>query len=341
MAASPDLDRVVKRLSSYIDKGLADYSAVGIEKKPNYVAYSPHLMKPLKCIESYSANFVAVDCSTKPIMRGNRWGIYLLRACHVSVNPNNKENPVEWGPNPLPDRLSTALGDALSRRHELERLRFEYESETAMELLPRLDCRRDYLILDGASYFGKPEHRRFAYSLYEEAERKGLKLLTISKHSEVLVDKKGRDFIGRLAVDMPTARTPGVYPIEEMKAEPHRHHRYGDVTVVRLNPRSFRLFRCDVMSYLRKLDLIELLSPLTSISDDPRCLGYPISLYLADRFSKVKSTAKLLHYRTLLERALDQKGILKPLLVEEMVTNFRSYLYGAKYPWEWEELGNV
>ena len=82
---------------------------------------------------------------------------------------------------------------------------------------------------------------------------------------------------------------------------------------------------------------MRLLSPLTSISVDPRCLGYPICLYLAHNFAKVDSDAKLLYHRDLVEKALDREGLLESLKMEEALSNFRSELYGRKYPWELEE----
>ncbi|UCC58741.1 MAG: hypothetical protein JSW14_02165, partial [Candidatus Bathyarchaeum sp.] len=137
-------------------------------------------------------------------------------------------------------------------------------------------------------------------------------------------------------VDMSTVKTPCVYPIPELKANTDKH-RFGDVSLVKLNPESFRVFRCDIMDYLMGGDIVRLLSPLTSISEDPRCLGYPISLYLAHNFAKVDSDAKLLHHRDLVEKALDEEGLLHFLKMEESLSNFRSDLYGRKYPWELEE----
>jgi len=217
---------------------------------------------------------------------------------------------------------------------QLERLRFEYESELAETLLPQLDS-SDYLLLDGASYFGRPEDRRFTLALYEKARKRNLKFLTISKNSPSLLDGKGRDLIAQIAVDISTARA-WVYHLKELKADAHRH-RFGDVSLVKLNPESFRVFRCDIMDYLAEGNIVQLLSPLTSISDDPRCLGYPVSLYLAHNFAKVGSEAKLLYYRDLLEKALADEGLLNSLKIEEALSNFRSELYGLRYPWELEE----
>lgn len=328
-----DLRSLVRALKDYVDKGILNGSAVDMGK-PKSISYFPELQKPLDFLRSFEGKFVAVDCSTKPLMRGNRFGVYLLRVAYVSVNPSEKENSVTWGPCPLQERICAAKGDEIARRRRLERLRFEYESELAETLLSQLDS-SDYLLLDGVSYFGRPEDRRFALALYEKAHRRNLKFLGISKNSPSLLDDKGRDLIAQIAVDMSTATAWVYHPIKELKANPHKN-RFGDGSLIKLNPESFRIFRCDVMDYLAEENIVHLLSPLTSISDDPRCLGYPVSLYLAHNFAKVDSEAKLLYYRDLVEKALADadKELLNYLKFEEALSNFRSELYGRKYPWE-------
>lgn len=326
-----DLRSLVRTLTNYVEKGALGESTVDMDG-PQHVSYFPELRKPLDRIRSFEGKFVAVDCSTKPLMRGNRFGVYLLRVAYASVNPSEKENPVIWGPTPMEERMSAVVGDAISRRKKLERLRFEYESKLAETLLPQLES-SDYLLLDGASYFGRLEDRRFALTLYEEAKRKNIKFLAIPKNSPSLIDDKGRDLIARVTVDMSTVTTAWIYLIPEKKANTDKH-RFGDVSLVKLNPESFRVFRCDIMDYLTEGNIVELLSPLTSISDDPRCLGYPVSLYLAHNFAKVSSDAKLLYCRELVEKALADEGLLTPLKMEEALSNFRSELYGRKYPWE-------
>jgi hypothetical protein len=328
-----DLKSLVRTLKDYVDKGALRESVVDMEE-PEHVSYFPELRKPLDYVRSFEGKFVAVDCSTKPLMRGNRFGVYLIRVAYASVNPSEKENPVTWGPTPPEERMSTVVGDAISRRRKLERVRFEYESKLAETLLPELES-SDYLLLDGASYFGRPEDRRFAFTLYEEARRRNLKFLAISKNSPSLIDDKGRDLIAQVTVDMSTVTTALIYPIPELKANTDKH-RFGDVSLVKLNPESFRVFRCDIMDYLVGGDIVRLLSPLTSISDDPRCLGYPVSLYLAHNFAKVSSDAKLLYCRDLVEKALVDADVelLNYLKFEEALSNFRSELYGLKHPWE-------
>jgi len=331
-----DLGSMARALKDYVDKGALDGSAVEMEE-PEPVSYFPQVQKPLDFLRAYEGKFVAVDCSTKPLMRGNRFGVYLIRAAYASVNPSEKKNPVTWGPSPLQERISTAVGDDVSRGKKLERIRFEYESELAETLLPQLGS-LDYLLLDGVSYFGRPEDRRFALALYEKARKRNLKFMTISKNSPSLIDAKGRDLIAKIAVEISTATAWVYHPVKELKANPHKS-RFGDGSLVKLNPESFRIFRCDIMDYLAEGNIVQLLSPLTSISDDPRCLGYPVSLYLAHDFAKVSSNAKLLYYRDLVEKALADadEEVLNSLKMEEFLSNFRSELYGRKYPWELEE----
>jgi len=256
----------------------------------------------------------------------------MIRVAYATVDLKEKENPVVWGPTPIGERISTVVGDSISRSKKLERVRFEYESELAEKLLPILGP-SDYLLLDGASYFGRLEDRRFAFTLYEKARRRNQKFLAISKNSPSLIDNRGRDLTTQFTVDISTVTTPSAYPIPELKANTDKH-RFGDVYLVKLNPESFRVFRCDMMDYLRSEDLVELLSPLTVISGDPRCLGYPGALFLAHNFAKVDSDAKLLHHRDSVEKALDDEGLLHFLKMEESLSNFRSEMYGRKYPWE-------
>ena len=73
-----DLCSLVRTLKDYVDKGALDSSAVDMEE-PERISYFPQLQKPLNYLKSFKGKFVAVDCSTKPLMRGNRFGVYLLR----------------------------------------------------------------------------------------------------------------------------------------------------------------------------------------------------------------------------------------------------------------------
>jgi hypothetical protein len=274
---------------------------------------------------------MAVDCSTRTVKRANNWGIYLMRPSFAVV----RNRVVNWG---FKERLCTAIGDAHARSNFLTDVRIELESETALELLHRADeasyyedpnARSNYLLLDGGAYFGG--ERKFRVSLYEYAEKLGLPLLALCKNSPSLRDDKGRDFIAT-ASGLSSAATWVYHPVREADKDKSL---YGDIALVKLCGESARVFRCDVMDYLAGEDVVELISPLTSISEDPRCLGYPISLYLAHDFS-APSDSMLLSYHDLVEEKLGENGILESLRREEACCSFADELHGLKHAFQRE-----
>ena len=76
------------------------------------------------------------------------------------------------------------------------------------------------------------------------------------------------------------------------------------------------------------------------ISEDPRCLGYPVVLWLAHDFSSV-SKAKLLQYHVQVEDTLAEAGLLDVLRQEELACNFTDELHGAKYAFNMEWIDRV
>jgi hypothetical protein len=110
---------------------------------------------------------------------------------------------------------------------------------------------------------------------------------------------------------------------------------YGDISVVKLYGESDHVFRCDIMEYLTGQDLGQLLSPLTCISEDPRCLGYPISLYLAHDFS-APSDSMLLSYHDLIEAKLKESNLLESLRREESCSSFGDELHGLRHAFQRE-----
>jgi len=321
-----DLAEMAKKLGEYVNTGRVT-GAYAVEKEPA-IGIKPEMsqIKPIKTMATYDGSFLAVDCSTKPLKRANNWGIYLLRTAYALVRPEGKK--VLWDHR---ESISTAVGDARSRGKQLENMRFEYESQLALSLIEQIELgEKDYLLLDGASYFGR--ERRFSLSLYEQSQKKNVRLFAIAKQSPSLLDEKGRDFM--VAVEISTARPTWVYhPVK--KANFHESL-YGDISVIKLSPSTSRVFRCDIMQYLTSREVNELLSPLTSISEDPRCLGYPVSLFLAHDFSKLSSHSKLLQYLDLVEEKLAEEGVLDIIRREELSSNFRNELCGIKYSFEWE-----
>ncbi len=101
--------------------------------------------------------------------------------------------------------------------------------------------------------------------------------------------------------------------------------------MVKLCADSGRVFRCDIMEYLTADDVVEILSPLTFISEDPRCFGYPIPLFLAHHFSR-PSDAMLLYYHD----KVKEKGLMDLLRLEEMACSFPDEIRGVKHAFERE-----
>jgi len=321
-----DLIEMKKKLSEYIDKG----RAVGYQlaKEEPVIADKPDKskFKPLRRVASCDVHFQAVDCSTRTLKRANNWGIYLLRATYAVVRHRN----VDWD---YVEEIHTVIGDAYVRRRILQDKRLNLESKMALKLLHKATT-GDYLLLDGASYFGG--ERKFLVELYEGCKKKNIRLLAISKQSPSLCDEKGHDLIAATYMLSPYSVWT-YYPAK--KADMHKHQ-YGDVSIVKLCEESPRAFRCDIMEYLTECDVHELLSPLTCISEDPRCIGYPVTLWLAHDFS-APSDSMLLHYHDKVEETLAGAGVLDVLRVEELSCSFADELHGVKHPYRWERIENV
>ena len=326
-----DLADMEKKLKCYVDKGRVAGSSE-VRKEP-LISVKPDasLIKPLKKVTTYNGSFVAVDCSTRTLKRANNWGVYLMRASCATV----KNRQVDWS---YSERLCTVVGDAHVRRSYLQDFRIELESQVALGVLSKAgsgsyhvhgDVRSMYLLLDGGGYFGG--ERKFRVSLYDECEKRGLNLLAISKNSPSLHDERGRDLVATTYMMAPT--DVWVYcPVR--KADKDRSL-YGDIAIVKLCADSSHVFRCDVMDYLTQQDVVELLSPLTAVSEDPRCLGYPISLYLAHDFSG-PSDSMLLSYHDQVEETLSDAGLLEALRREEGSCSFADEIHGVKHAFEWE-----
>jgi hypothetical protein len=330
-----DLANMEKRLSMYVDKGRVP-SAVEVREEP-VTAIKPDksLIKPLKKITSFDGLFLAVDCSTRTLKRANNWGIYLMRATYACV----KERKVDWSYN---ERVCTVVGDASTRRGFLQDFRIEMESQMALSFLESGtfkqyyvpgDVRSMYLLLDGGGYFGG--ERKFRISLYEKCEADGINLLAISKSSPMLHDEKGRDLIATTYMLSPQ----GSWVYHPVRKADKDKSLYGDISIIKLREESPRVFRCDVMEYLTNGDVSEVISPLMLISEDPRCVGYPIVLWLAHDFS-TPSDAKLIHYCEQVESTLKDAGLLDMLRREEFSCNFADELHGIRYPFQRESWGD-
>jgi len=322
-----DLEEMKKELDGYVKKG-REIGFHEVREEP-VIADTPDKskVKPLRKMKGCDVHFVAVDCSTRTLKRANNWGIYLHRTAYALV----RERDVHWD---YGERIHTVVGDAFVRRRILQDKRLNLESEIALNLVRDMG-ESDYLLLDGASYFGG--ERKFWVELYDKCEEKGIKLLAIPKQSRMLHDEKGRDL--KAAVYMLSLSYPiwVYYPVS--KANIHEHQ-YGNVSLVKLSKDSPRIFQCDIMEFLSSHEITELLSPLTFISEDPRCLGYPVTLWLAHDFA-APSDSKLLHYHDQVEETLASAGLLDVLRVEELSCNFPDELHGVKYPFRWEWVEHV
>jgi hypothetical protein len=327
-----DLAEMKKKLSEYIDKGrVVGYREV---REEPVIAIKPDKskIKPLRKMKSCDVHFLAVDCSTRTLKRAHNWGIYLFRTAYALVRGRD----VDWG---YDEEICTEIGDAHTRSNALIHRRTELESKMALKFLYDEDPRRsldkeNYILLDGASFFGGK--RRFSISLYEESRRRNINLLCVSKQSSTLHDEKGRDFIA-------VASTSSSYPIwvyHPVKEANKDEHRYGDISIVKLCEDSPRAFRCDIMEYLTNREVSELLSPLSFLSEDPRCLGYPVTLWLAHDFS-APSDSKLLHYHDQIEETLASADLLDILRMEELSCNFPDELHGVKHAFQWEWIERV
>ena len=330
-ALEKDFSEMERKLRVYVDKGRTSGASEPQEEPTTNVTPNPALVKPLKQKTAFNGSFMAVDCSTRTIKRANNWGIYLMRPSFAIV----KDRVVNWG---FKERIYTAVGDAHARSNFLTDIRIELESEMALTLIENhestiyyedTDARSNYLLLDGGGYFGGD--RKFRVTLYEQAEKIGLPLLALSKNSPSLHDNKGRDFIAAAS-----GLTPGgiwiYYPVRKADKD---QSLYGDIAVVKLSNASDRVFRCDIMEYLTGQDVAALVSPLTCISEDPRCLGYPISLFLAHDFS-APSDSMLFSYHDLVEGALRTNGLLENLRREESCCSFADELHGLKHAFQRE-----
>jgi len=329
-----DLAEMERKLKIYVDKGRATGLAE-IRKEP-VIAVKPDLehFVQLKRINDYEGQFLAVDCSTRTLRRANNWGVYLMRPSFVLV----KGRSVEWG---YEERLHTVVGDMYARRHLLEDYRLELESHIALKIINEkfdgfYDGHKygynDYVLLDGASYFGG--ERKFRVSLYDECKKRKIALLALSKNSPMMHDEKGRDLMATIRMTAPFPLW--VYP--NIKKANKEEHLYGDISVVKLCSESEHVFRCDIMEYLADISIESLLSPLTYVSEDPRCLGYPIPLFLAHKFSAPSETM-LLYLHDQIEKRFKRADLYDTLHSEELVCSFADELHGAKYAFniEWIE----
>lgn len=332
------LNMMANNLKNYVDHGRIKDIPPLRERETGHHNISQSNFVPLQKVD-YSSNgafsiknikISSLDCSTIPLMRADNWGVYLFRLAHVTLDPPEKVE-VDWG---YEDLIIDVVGNRFNRRERLREIRLELESKKALEkVVDELDS-GDYLFLDGPSYFGGIH--RFSIELYDKCEKKGIKLLMISKNSPSLVDPTGKCLLATLSFSSP-------YPIwayTDIKKADRHENLFGNVNAIKLCPNEPYVFRCDTMEYLIE-DKKSLFSPLTALANDPRSPGYPIALYLAHDFTRIKSKAPLLYYRDLIEDKLRDIDILDDLLTEEVLNNFRARVFYNKKSYEEEGFGVV
>jgi hypothetical protein len=326
-----DFAEMKMKLEYYVDKGRVAGGAEVREEPLIAIKPDASLIMPLKKVIAHNGSFIAVDCSTRTLKRANNWGVYLMRASCASV----RGRTTDWS---YSERVCTVVGDAHVRRSFLQDFRIELESQVALSTLKDAlsnsyhvhgDVRSMYLLLDGGGYFGG--ERKFRVSLYDECEKHGINLLAISKNSPSLHDDKGRDLVATTYLLSPYA----VWVYHPVRKADKDRSLYGDIAIVKLCADSSHVFRCDVMDYLTQKDISELLSPLITVSEDPRCLGYPISLYLAHEFSE-PSNSMLLSYYDQIEAKLTEAGLLETLRREEHSCSFADEIHGVRHAFDWE-----
>jgi hypothetical protein len=321
-----DISEAVKTLSIYVDKGSVAQQPE--RKQESEIFNKPDLamFKPFKKLHQSDAKFVAVDCSTRILKHANNWGVYLFRPAYAIA----EKRRVDWG---FQEKIRALIGPADMREYALRALRFEFESELALKLVEKLAV-GDYVLLDGASYFG--EKKGFRVSLFERCKHEELNLLTLSKQSPTLHDELGRDFQAT-AQSMITEPLWVYHPVAKAN---FNEHLYGDISLVKLCEESQRVFRLDVSAYLMNREVTDVVSPLTTVADDPRCLGYPVPLWLAHEFSAT-STSKLLYWFETIENLLKENGLYDRLSKEELACSFADSLHGVEHAFKSELVNHV
>jgi hypothetical protein len=323
-----------KKLRLYVEKGRVAGSPKTEDEPLTAVKPDISRIKPLKKMRNFVGQFLAVDCGTRTLKRANNWGVYIMRAAYAAV----EGRIVDWN---YTERLCTVVGDAHVRRSFLQDYRIEMESQIALSLLAEKapgeshvhgDVRSTYLLLDGGGYFGGD--RKFRVSLYEKCEKQGINLLALSKNAPSLHDEKGRDLVATTYIMAPY----DLWFYHPVRLANKDQSLYGDVSIVKLCKESSHAFRCDIMDYLTKTEISELLSPLTCIAEDPRCIGYPITLWLAHEFSR-PSDSMLFFYHDKIEEKLRSSDLLESLRAEELSCSFADKLHGIDHAFEWEWWG--
>lgn len=318
-----------KELKRYVDEGIPI-----MEREESAPVYIEHIdtskFKPLERVP-FDGRFLSVDCSSVPLHTGINWQVRAIRAVYVIIARVPKGWEITEEGTPV-DTVGVAnASSGWRRRHHFENISREIESELAVYALDKLDA-GDFCIMDGAALFGG--QRRFSTNLYEESRKRGLNLLMFTKISRVLRDDRGKDLPSQLAytADGLGYSTWVYHPVR--KADKHANL-YGDISCVKLSLGS-RVFRCDIPDFIveDKTFTASSLSKLVSVSQDPRCIGYPSPPFCAHQASQIPK-ARLAELEDLTRKHYAEKGIWPYLSLELAQASFRrEALQGRMHDYE-------
>ena len=343
---SAEVENCIKRLKEYLDEGIKETEPIA-EEQPAYEEIKPEKFKPLKPVKP-SGLLLSVDASSYPLMAANNWRIGVSRCAYVVVEVKG-ETPVIVDEG-YEDHLFAVVCERRKLPYKIwEELR-TFESNLALKKLKGFGS-EDYCLLDGAAYFGGS--RSFTQPLYDEARRRGVKMVMIPKNSPRLRDGRGRDLLASLSLEGSRLESLGslpatwVYsPITKM-AEIRSLRLNAEVSAVKLSPSSRRVFRCDVVDYLymgvedKREVTVQTASELAYVARDARCDGYPAPLYLAHQHTSIPE-AKLLEYEELVRRVLKEAGLLMELEAEVELAGFRKLLLGLGHDYQmYEEVAEL
>jgi len=333
-----DLKQCIEEMKKYVDNGY-ELTFQTYDEEPFTVdgIYQTNFHSLIP-VES-SSKFLSVDASFYPLIRANNWVIGVSRCAYVIIEKVNGEWIV-LSEN-YQDHIFPVLAPLHKRPFGIWAKLKEYESRMAVSLLDKLD-KEDFCLMDGKALFGSGiGENKYSLDLYYGCRKRDVRLLMIPKKSTLQLSRN-RDLlatINRYASKLQKEGKIGgcwiYYPITFPKVKDF----YGDISCVKLSPSSNMVFRCDLMDYIvekGKNYMVKTISELSTISNDPRCNGYPAPLFLAHERTRIPK-AKLLEYLEKLHLKLAENGLLDFLLVEAEIASLRRSLLGLTYDFEMVE----
>lgn len=323
-----DIRACGEELRRYVDEGIP--IAEREEPTPIYIApIEPAKFKPLRKL-LFEGRFLSVDCSSKPLLTGINYQVRAVRISYVLIEKTRGRYEITSEGHR--DGIKVALGPPRKRGNYFTNIYRELESEIAVSTHRNLEA-GDFCLMDGVALFGG--ERRFSEKLHEESKNSDVNLLMFAKISRVLRDPMGRDFLTQAVL---TARGLGhrtwvYYPYR--KANKHEHL-YGDISCVKLSPDSPLAFRCDIADFVADdaSRVVDSLSKLMSVTQDPRCIGYPSPPFLAHQAAQIPKTA-LADYHDQTLHKLEEMGVRSQIELEHALASFRrEHLLGLRHDYD-------